>query len=227
MHGGLSTGRGRRQDSSGVGGRAGSMGCTHRRLEPSSPSRVDSGKRSGRYLPGLLKGPCRNRPANPGARSRTNCREPILGQFQRCHFRQVRGGGVARMADEPHVQRRGRLKNDNPAGDFSAARRCGAMTRRQTPCGQPAMWNRRRCRLHGGKSTGPRTPAGLERSRRARWKHGVYSRETRAMLRSGAPRISSRRRGSADSRCQPSLDSTSQQITMIASVVGGCVHDWA
>jgi hypothetical protein len=40
-----------------------------------------------------------------------------------------------------------------------------------------------RCRMHGrGLSTGPRTPAGLERSRKARWKHGAYSRETRAML---------------------------------------------
>jgi len=34
-----------------------------------------------------------------------------------------------------------------------------------------------RCRVHGGKSTGPRTPEGLERSRRANWKHGYYSRE--------------------------------------------------
>ncbi len=33
--------------------------------------------------------------------------------------------------------------------------------------------------MHGGKSTGPRTPEGLERSRRARWKHGRYSQETR------------------------------------------------
>lgn len=32
-----------------------------------------------------------------------------------------------------------------------------------------------RCRLHGGKSTGPRTPEGLERSRYARWKHGNRS----------------------------------------------------
>jgi hypothetical protein len=37
------------------------------------------------------------------------------------------------------------------------------------------------CRLHGGKSTGPTTGAGLERSRRARWKHGAYSRDTRAL----------------------------------------------
>jgi hypothetical protein len=37
-----------------------------------------------------------------------------------------------------------------------------------------------RCRLHGGKSTGPRTLEGLERSKRANWKHGYYSREAKA-----------------------------------------------
>jgi hypothetical protein len=31
--------------------------------------------------------------------------------------------------------------------------------------------------MHGGKSTGPRTPEGLARSRRANWKHGNYSAE--------------------------------------------------
>jgi len=34
-----------------------------------------------------------------------------------------------------------------------------------------------RDRMHGGPSTGPRTPEGLARSRRANWKHGAYSRE--------------------------------------------------
>jgi hypothetical protein len=37
-----------------------------------------------------------------------------------------------------------------------------------------------RCKVHGGMSTGPRTPEGLERSRRANWKHGHYSREAKA-----------------------------------------------
>jgi hypothetical protein len=37
--------------------------------------------------------------------------------------------------------------------------------------------------MHGGKSTGPRTPEGLERSRKARWIHGWYSREVRERLR--------------------------------------------
>lgn len=29
--------------------------------------------------------------------------------------------------------------------------------------------------MHGGKSTGPRTEAGLARSRRSNWRHGHYS----------------------------------------------------
>ncbi len=54
---------------------------------------------------------------------------------------------------------------------------CGARTRQARPCRRPALRGRRRCRLHGGLSTGPRTAEGLERCRRARWIHGRYSRE--------------------------------------------------
>jgi hypothetical protein len=86
------------------------------------------------------------------------------------------------MANEPHERRRGTLRSGNPSGDWATAARCGAMNRQHTPCKCPAMRNRRRCRLHGGKSTGPRTPEGLEASRRARLTHGVYSRETKQLL---------------------------------------------
>jgi hypothetical protein len=49
----------------------------------------------------------------------------------------------------------------------NAAPRCGARSKRTgKPCQGAAMPNGR-CKLHGGKSTGPRTPEGLERSRRA------------------------------------------------------------
>lgn len=51
-----------------------------------------------------------------------------------------------------------------------------------TPCKAPAMRNGR-CRMHGGKSTGPRTPEGLERSRKANLKHGYYSAEAIAARR--------------------------------------------
>lgn len=74
---------------------------------------------------------------------------------------------------------RGRLKNGNPPGDLSTVARCGAKTRRGTPCRAPAMANGR-CRMHGGCSTGPRTPEGLERCRRANWKHGRYSASAKA-----------------------------------------------
>jgi hypothetical protein len=52
-----------------------------------------------------------------------------------------------------------------------------ALTRaaRGGPAKALAMRNGR-CRFHGGKSTRPRTPEGLARSRRANWKHGHYSR---------------------------------------------------
>jgi hypothetical protein len=62
----------------------------------------------------------------------------------------------------------------------NAAPRCGARSKRTgKPCRAAAMPNGR-CKVHGGKSTGPRTPEGLERSRRANWKHGYYSREAKA-----------------------------------------------
>ncbi len=54
---------------------------------------------------------------------------------------------------------------------------CGARTRGGTPCRKHPMPNGR-CPLHGGKSTGPRTAAGLERLRAARTKHGGYGSES-------------------------------------------------
>ena len=74
---------------------------------------------------------------------------------------------------------RGWLKNGNRTGDPHNALRCGAKTRRGSACQAPAMSNGR-CRLHGGQSTGPRTAEGLERCRRANWKHGLYSQQALA-----------------------------------------------
>ena len=93
------------------------------------------------------------------------------------------------IGQTPLQARRGWLRNGNSPGDLAKAARCGAKTRKGTPCQGPAMPNRR-CRMHGGASTGPRTPQGLERCQRANWKHGRYSaaaieqsREIRKMLR--------------------------------------------
>ena len=70
-----------------------------------------------------------------------------------------------------------------------AAPRCGATRRNGGACLSPAMPNGR-CRMHGGKSTGPRTPEGLARSSVSNLRHGRYSaaavaerREARRVLR--------------------------------------------
>ncbi len=89
------------------------------------------------------------------------------------------------MSDAPQDKRRGWLKNGNPPGDYMSAPRCGARTRRGSSCQSPAMPNGR-CRLHGGKSTGPRTAEGLERCRRSTWKHGGRSAEAIALRREAA-----------------------------------------
>jgi len=80
-------------------------------------------------------------------------------------------------------RRSGPLRNGNPRGNPNLAPRCGARTRQGCPCKGPAMRNGR-CRMHGGRSTGPRTAEGLARLRAARTRHGGYSAEARAFERS-------------------------------------------
>jgi hypothetical protein len=139
---------------------------------------------------------------------------------------------------------RGRLNNGNPSGDYLVARRCGARARCGHPCGQPAMRNGR-CRFHGGKSTGARTPQGLARCRAARLVHGGRARhliELRSfachsarrlhglvrLARGGRPRPaghgvdrsdSDARRQMPDARCQMSddLDRGSKRLPCDAS----------
>ena len=97
------------------------------------------------------------------------------------------------MTQSPQTARlpgMGRLKNGNRTGNPNNAPRCGAKTRKATPCRSAAMKNGR-CRMHGGLSTGAKTGEGIERIRKARTKHGRYSqaaiarrREARQNLRS-------------------------------------------
>lgn len=74
------------------------------------------------------------------------------------------------------------LRNGSPQSNPMNAPRCGARTRQGLPCRAPAMANGR-CRMRGGKSTGPRTPEGLERCRKANFKQGRYSAERIALRR--------------------------------------------
>src|SRR5262249_41860176 len=77
---------------------------------------------------------------------------------------------VANLAPIPHEPKR---------WNFAHAPKCGAKNRRGTPCQAPAMRGRRRCRLHGGKSTGPKTQAGIRSIQRANTKHGFYSKASK------------------------------------------------
>jgi hypothetical protein len=93
------------------------------------------------------------------------------------------------MSDEPRVREREPIERVRARLEAlvraNAAPRCGARSKRTgKPCRGAAMPNGR-CKIHGGKSTGPRTPEGLERSRRANWKHGHFSREAKAEKQRG------------------------------------------
>jgi hypothetical protein len=79
----------------------------------------------------------------------------------------------------------GPLRNGNPRGNPNLAPRCGARRRCGGLCRAPAMPNGR-CRIHGGKSTGPRTQEGMARMAAAHTTHGRYSE-------SGAPKRAVRR----------------------------------
>jgi hypothetical protein len=57
---------------------------------------------------------------------------------------------------------------------------CAAKSKRSgSRCKSPAVKGKSVCRMHGGKSTGPRTEKGLLQSGRARLIHGTQTRRVR------------------------------------------------
>ena len=64
--------------------------------------------------------------------------------------------------------------------------RCLAKTRRGTECQRAAYKHNGRCALHGGRSTGARTPEGLQRISEASLKHGRRTKEKLAAQRHSA-----------------------------------------
>ncbi len=75
--------------------------------------------------------------------------------------------------------------------------RCLAKTRRGTKCQSAAYKHNGRCRLHGGLSTGARTPEGLQRISEANLKHG---RQTKGQAGSPAPCGEGRASGSGGAK---------------------------
>lgn len=65
------------------------------------------------------------------------------------------------------------------AGGRIWCQQCAAKSKRTgLQCKAPAISGKNKCRFHGGKSTGPKTPEGRQRCAQARTTHG---RETTAM----------------------------------------------
>ncbi len=60
----------------------------------------------------------------------------------------------------------------NPMQKAHDAPRCGAKTRRGTPCQSPMVRGRKRCRMHGGAYG-----SGAPKGNRNAWKHGFRSKE--------------------------------------------------
>ena len=119
------------------------------------------------------------------------------------------------------------LRNGNRPGDPAKSPRCGAKTRSGSPGKAPAMRNTRgqytKCRMHGGASTGPKTPEGKQRSRKANWKTGAYANETvekrRAFWRSLRICISVAEQFSRQARKEPypKCRETQRQFEMLTS----------
>lgn len=103
----------------------------------------------------------------------------------------VVAGTVARGEGRPRQDRGARVNSIDGArapcpcerlrGAFSAPRR-GARRRDGGSCRGPAIASGK-CRMHGGASTGPRTPEGLARARRGNWKHGQRSARSMVLRR--------------------------------------------
>src|SRR5262249_36605506 len=86
------------------------------------------------------------------------------------------------MSDEPVAREREPIERARLEAlvRANAAPRCGARSKRTGKPFRAAAMPNGLFMVQGGKSSGPRTREGLERSRRANWKHGYYSREAKA-----------------------------------------------
>ena len=61
--------------------------------------------------------------------------------------------------------------------------RCEARTRRGTPCRRPGNKINGRCKLHGGRSAGPRSAEGIARLAASKTTHGRTTKAERAKVK--------------------------------------------
>ena len=75
-------------------------------------------------------------------------------------------------------------------GGRVTCQRCQARSKRtKLQCAAPALKGKRVCKTHGGRSTGPKTEAGRQRSSKARTVHGRETREARNERSLGSARL--------------------------------------
>lgn len=67
------------------------------------------------------------------------------------------------------------MSHPRKTGPMRQSKRCGAKTRRGTPCQSPAVAGKERCRMHGGAKG-----SGAQLGNQNALKHGAYSGENRA-----------------------------------------------
>lgn len=93
------------------------------------------------------------------------------------HSTRARGHGVLDPF-EAYVRRElARLAEREVAQEARRRVVCGARNRKGTPCRLKSEPGKRRCKFHGGKSTGPKTEEGRRRiaeAQRQRWKTAAF-----------------------------------------------------
>jgi hypothetical protein len=104
---------------------------------------------------------------------RARARACVMGSYSPSEWKRIMGRVRARLVPDTtltyaavisHLRRQPRRK-DRP--------RCGAKTRAGGTCMMRVEFGKARCRLHGGRSTGPKTEAGRARiaeAQRRRWR---------------------------------------------------------
>ncbi|TDE35057.1 helix-turn-helix domain-containing protein [Antarcticimicrobium sediminis] len=94
----------------------------------------------------------------------------LAGQSRRGTYPGPRFSGF--FASITRARDGGLVQTDLPAVTTRTNWRCGARTRKGTPCRAKALPGKTRCRFHGGLSTGPKTREGRDRiaeAQRRRW----------------------------------------------------------
>jgi hypothetical protein len=95
--------------------------------------------------------------------------------------------------------------------------RCGAKTRQGTPCQNPAMKGKSRCRNHGGKSTGAKTAEGLAKLSELHWKHGRCTKAAKA---------EAKRRAQIGREIRAELRDIEQEAIASGTLAKGWRDDW-